>query len=127
MNLKNLADRIHGAGIAVKGTTLFLNMMPMEAQTAVLLRTPLQGTKIDYYLPGYFKTDFQVIVRTRDDEAGENLMRQVMNLLTFSNLTLGGQAFKYCRPRSLPIAFPLSSGNMIEHTVMFDCCFTGAG
>lgn len=123
MNLTGLADRLHGSSIAVKSKTLFLEMMPAEAELAVLLRSPITGTKIDYELPGYFRTEFQVIVRTVGYPDGEALMKRVVTKLTMDNTVVGTQSFQYCRPRFLPVAFPLSRGNLVEHTVTFDCCF----
>lgn len=123
MNLANLVDRIQAAGHGVKAKSLFMQMMPAEAQSAILLRGMLAGTKIDHYLPGFYQTEFQVIVRSIGYVTGEALIKRVTADLTFEELVLGNQCFNYCRPRTLPVAFPLSAGNLVEHSVMFDVCF----
>lgn len=123
MNLMNLKNRIEQAGMAKGGVSLFLEMMPLEAQLATLLRNPLSGTRIDYDMPGFYRAEFQLIVRTPGYVAGQALMEKLVPLLTFGELTLGVQAFKHCLPRTLPVAFPLSDGNLVEHSVMFDCVF----
>ena len=127
MNLMPLVNRINATRLGTKGKDLFVEMMPPEVSSAILLRSPLSGTKIDYYLPQYFNTEFQLIVRTGSYESGLDLTKRVITLLTFDELALESQSFKFCRPRTLPVAFPLSRGNLVEYNVMFDCCFVGPG
>lgn len=123
MNLANLVDLVHNAGHGIKAKTLFMQMMPADAKNAILIRSPLAGTKINYMLPGFFFGEFQVIVRTLATEDGAAIMADVINDLTLVEATLGNQFFNYCRPRTQPVAFPLSKGNLVEQTVQFDCCF----
>ena len=125
MNLMPIANRIHATSLGTKGVDLFIRMMPAEAANAILLRDPLSGTKINHELPNYFHTEFQLIVRATGYEAGQTTSDAVIALLTFGELTLETQAFKYCRPRTLASAFPLSKGNLVEYSVMFDCCYVG--
>ena len=63
MNLMPLITLLQTSGLGVPGQTIFLNMMPAEADSAILLRNPLSGTKIDYELPDYYRSQFQLIVR----------------------------------------------------------------
>lgn len=125
MNLMPLADLLEGAGLGVKTETLFLDMMPAEAEQAILLRNPLSGTRIDHELPGYFQTEFQVIVRASagEYEAGSALINSVGAALSMENVKVANHFFNYCRPRTEPVVFPLSVGNLLEFNVMFDCCF----
>lgn len=123
MNLMPLIERIHAAGLAEKEATLFLQMLPAECEKGVLLRVPLTGTRIDPELPKYFRGKFQLIVRSHDYDEGRALIESVMDLLTFGELTVGSQAYQFCRATHLPVAFPLSSGNLIEYTVPFECAF----
>lgn len=125
MNMMPLANLLESAGIGTKGDTVFVNMLPAEADTAVLLRSPLAGTEIDYELQGYFKTEFQVIVRTPAGAYtnGETLMGDVIAVLTITEQAVESMHFKYCRPRTKPVVFPLSKGNLLEFSVMFSCCF----
>lgn len=123
MNLLPLSNRLVQAALGVQGKSLFLEMMPAEAQSAILLRTPLTGTKINHEMPGYYRASFQLIVRTLGYDAGKVLTKQVMGVLTFGELALETQTFVFSRPRTLPVAFPLSKGNLVEHNVMFDCTY----
>ncbi len=125
MKLMPLANVLETAGLGVKGDTLFLDMLPATAEHGILLRNPLNGTKINYELPGFFKTEFQVIVRTPASEydAGEALIEAVVTALSLDDQQVEDHAFNYCRARTEPVAFPLSKGNLLEFNVMFDCCF----
>jgi hypothetical protein len=123
VNLMPLATRLHTLKIGIKEKTLFLHMMPAGAQ-AILLRSPLAGTAINHELPGFFRGEFQIIVRSPDALEGEKLIKRVVEALTMADgEEVGTQTFKYCRPRHQPVAFPLSDGSLIETTVQMDCCF----
>jgi len=125
MKLLPLANLLEAYGLGVKADTLFLDMMPAEAEQAILLRNPLTGTPINHELPGFFQTHFQVIVRTpaREYDSGSALMDGVVKALSLENEQVENHMFNYCRPRTEPIVFPLSVGNLLEFTVTFDCCF----
>jgi hypothetical protein len=125
MKLMPLANLLEAAALGVKGDTLFVGMMPAAAEEGILLRNPLAGTKINHELPGFFQTEFQVIVRTpaTQYDDGEALIERVIAALTMENVQVEDHAFNYSRPRTEPVAFPLSKGNLLEFNVMFDCCF----
>ena len=120
-----LLNILQDAGLGVSGSTLFLNMLPSEATQGILLRNPLRGTDIDYELIDYYKTQFQLIVRTTGDKLidGEMEIRAVLKALTINERQVEDHYFKYCRPHTEPVVFPISKGNLIEFNVMFDCCF----
>jgi hypothetical protein len=122
MNLLPLIDRIRLANQGVVGKSLFLQMLPAECSQGVLLRTPLTGTKINHELPGYFRGEFQLIVRQSGYD--ETLIKAIIETLTFERAWASTQFFMFCRPRTLPVAYPLSKGNLVEHSVMFDCVFS---
>lgn len=123
MNLLPLATELQAKKIGTMGKTVFINMLPIDVPLGVLLRNSLSGTEIDYELPGYFRTDFQVIVRAGSYQAGEALMEKVFNALTFSDRQLGDMHFNYMRPRTEPVVFPLSEGNLLEFSAYFDVSF----
>lgn len=124
MNLMPLADRLEAAGLGTKGVDLFLNAMPSDATSAIMMRPPLRGTEIDYELPGFYKPEFQLIVRSPSYEAGLAFTNQVVAALTIlQRETVGNLHFNYCRPRTEPVAFPLSDGNLLEFNVNFDACY----
>lgn len=124
MNLMPLAEKLEADGVGVMADTIFINMIPVDAPQGVLLRNNLRGTEIDYELPGFFKTDFQVIVRASSYTAGEALIQEVFNSLTLSERQLGPLYFKFMRPRTKPVVFPISKGNLLEFSADFSVCFT---
>lgn len=124
MNLMPLANRLVAAGVGRPGESLFIEHMPGSTERAILLRNPLSGTRINYELPGYYRTEFQLIARCRTYPDGELLMRQALAALTLLVETaVEDHLFQFCRPRTEPVAFPLSQGNLLEWSVMFDVAF----
>lgn len=123
MNLMPMIDLLQAKGLGAKGTDLFLNMMPSTVNRAAMLREPLTGTEINYELPEYFKTDFQVIVRSPDFEDGKRLIDDVVAALTLEEEVVEDMYFRYCRPKAQPVSFPISDGALIEYTVKMCACF----
>lgn len=123
MNLLPLAEKLEADGVGVMTDTIFINMIPAEAPTGVLLRNPLQGTQIDYELPGFYKTEFKVIARATTYPEGEALIQAVFDSLTVIEAQVGPMYVKHMRPRTKPVVFPLSKGNLLEFSADFDVCF----
>lgn len=123
MNLMPLAERLEAAGLGTLAETIFLNMIPSECPQGVLLRNPLRGTKIDYELPGYYKTTFQLIVRSPNYAVGEQLIQEVIAALTLAETQVGPLYVRYMRPLTKPVVFPISKGNLLEFATDFDTAF----
>lgn len=124
MNLLPIAEYIEINELGVMAKTIFINQIPVERPNGILLRNTLQGTTIDYELPGYYKTHFQLIVRSNDYKTGQALIDNVLKLLTVSEKTIGEMTFKYMRPKSLPAVFPISKGSLVELSTNVDVVFT---
>lgn len=124
MNLMPVAQKLEDDGFGVMGTSIFINMIPIECPEGILLRNKLSGTIVDYELPGYYKTTFQLIVRTQDYAAGDTLIEGICEKLTLNNKMLGAMRFIYMRPITLPVVFPLSKGNLLEFAADFGVAFT---
>lgn len=128
MNVLPFINRLSDAGVGVQGESLFAYMMPAEASSAVMVRTDLNGAKINHQLPGYFKTRVQVIARDTSYQAADARMSAALTALTLEEGAVLEDAttrmtFNFCRPVSLPAAFPLSTGNLIEFNVFMEVCF----
>ena len=124
MNLFPIAEKLEADGVGVMAETIFINMIPAESPTGVLLRNPLQGTPIDYELPGFYRTEFKVIVRAQSHQEGDALIQAVFDSLTLVNQSVGSMYVKYMRPKTKPVVFPLSKGNLLEFSADFSICFT---
>lgn len=123
MNLMPMVERLQMAGLGAMGTDLFLNMMPSTVTRAIMLREPLSGTEINHELPEYYKTEYQVIVRSPDFEEGLRLINDAVKAMTLEEEVVGDMYFRYCRPKAKPVAFPISDGALIEYTVKMCACF----
>lgn len=125
MNLLPLLERLQELKVGVLAKTLFINMIPADAPLGVLLRNPLSGTKIDYEVPGFYRTRFTMIARAGGYTAGETLIGKAAEALTLAHGTrLANMEFRHCRPINHPSAFPLSKGNLLEFAVDFDVAFS---
>jgi hypothetical protein len=123
MNLYPIAEYLQDAGLGTLAESIFINMIPVESPSGILLRNRLQGTVIDHELPGFYKTRFQVIVRATSYPAGEELIGQVLAALSISETQVGSMHIRYMRPVTLPVVFPLSKGNLLEFAADFDVAF----
>lgn len=123
MRLMPMLERLQMAGLGAMGTDLFLNMMPGTVTRAVMLREPLTGTEINHELPEYYKTEFQVIVRSPDYEDGLARITEAVKAMTVEEEVVDDMYFRYCRPKAKPVAFPISDGSLIEYTVKMCACF----
>jgi hypothetical protein len=124
MNLMPLATRLQTLAVGTLASTIFINMMPMEQPDAVLLRNKLQGTEIDYELPGFFRTKFQLVARGKTYQLADALIAKAITALTFAETQMTGSYFvRYSRPLTMPVSFPLSNGNLIEFACDMEICF----
>lgn len=123
MNLESIAKEIQRAGLATMKTDLFIENIPAAVKEGVLLRGDFFGTPINHELPGYRKTEFQVIVRTANYKVGKKKAEDISILLTFDNRDLTGMAMKYIRPIHEPVAYPLSPGDLLEFSVNFEAAY----
>lgn len=123
MNLEMIADKLQADGVGMKGKTIFINHMPSDVVPGILLRPPYIGTPIDYELPGYRKTTFNVAVRGTTYVEGDQLAKKVMKSLTFSEVTLGLTEVRYVRPETEPVSFPVSDGALVEFLMIFEAVY----
>ena len=120
MRLDLLAALIEQQGLGTRGVDIFIHRMDAEISKGILLKLPIAGIDTDYDLPGYYKTDFQVIIRAQRQEDGDDLAKQLNKLLTmygrdFTNTDASfAMQVKQMYPAKLPIVYPRSDGHGIE-------------
>jgi len=126
-----LAKRLQDKGVGNIGTDIFLHFMPVECSKGVLVKEPLHGMILNNELPGFIKTNFQIIVRAGNQVEGQDLVDRVSAAMKIKNeLTLvesgsGEFAMKIiqCLPSNLPIRFPRLDGNEIEWSLNYHISF----
>lgn len=126
-----LEDKIEAAGIATPGVDLFRSFMPSDITTGVMTRIPLSGISVDHYIPGWHKTDIQVIVRHTDPVDGAVLARSVTKALEMqgeerypANEERGDLKLTLFVPETLPIEFPRLDGGGLEWSQTFKTVFS---
>jgi hypothetical protein len=121
----HLANLLEAKELGVKGDNLFVDILPAEIEQAILLRNPSSGTLINHELPGFFKTEFQLIVRVPagSHDAGDELINNVVKALSMEFVQIENHFYQYCRPRNEPVVSALPPGSLLELNVTFACCF----
>ena len=122
MKLNSISDYLADNDVGVAGKTLFVQDLPAGAGSpALMIKNSLDGTPIDYELPGYRKAKFQAIVRCKANKFvdGEALADLVSSVLTLSEKRIGDMNFKFIRPINEPVAYQLSDGANYEFSVNF--------
>lgn len=129
MNLDPIAEIIAAANQGVVGKSLFLFNMPETCAKGVVLRLPVDGISVSQYLPGYYKTYFQAIVRDKSFASGQGRAEALSSLLTFYDRTFTDSAnkpylqIKICYPCVKPIVFPRMTDNLLEWSIKFDVVY----
>lgn len=126
MKLETVAKMIELAGVGIRGVDIFIGHMPAE-RDGILLRQPFGGTPIDHELPGWLKTDYQLIVRAKTYLAGDSLIKAAIMAASTLNGVTASAKFLYMRPRHQPLNYPISPGSRFEFVVNMDACYVETG
>lgn len=126
MFLKSVAEYAQSIRAGTIGKDLFAYNMPESSNLGVLLRQPLVGAEIDYELPGYRKSKFQVIVRCKPSEIEQGRAKIdafVSSITLMGETAITGYKIRFMRPRHDPIMYPISEGGNLEFCVNFDVVY----
>lgn len=120
-DIEKIALYIQNNGYGTVGVNIFNYSMPAEVQEGIMLKVPLQGVPIDPYLPEYYKTPFQIIVRSKDEIIGKNLADNILTLFhNMERVDFDGFRINQMIADSLPIRYPRSDSNCIEWSLNFN-------
>lgn len=123
MELEPIADLLEQSGCGVKAQSIFINEMRV-GDAGILLKASYKGTPIDPQLPGYYKGEFALVVRGKSYLPARELIMQAMKVLTiYSETELGDMLIKHCRPRTLPVSYPIPAGGLTEFVTNIDCTY----
>ena len=123
MNLLPIAQYLEDNHLGIQAKTIFINQIPVECPNGILLRNKLQGTPVNYELPGYYKTTFQLVVRSNDYTLGNQSVNDVVAALTLQEVNIDTMHIKFMRPKTLPVVFPISKGNLLEFALDMEIVF----
>lgn len=130
MKLDYLASLLVAANLGTAGESIFIGSMPSDCTEGIMLRNPLSGIDIEHELPGFYKSDPQVVVRSQRFDTGESKAAAVIKALSITQTrkVLGpnskpSMTINYVRARHLPIMYPRSDGNGREWSINFSACY----
>lgn len=114
----------------VRGQTLFTGTIPGDVNRAVMLRVPLEGVKIDPYIPGRYSGPVQVVIRDTDVGRGDRAARAAQKALRVeareryeATQERGRAHLDLCQPRTLPVVYPRLESNIFEWAQTFDLIY----
>ena len=118
-HLKFLAQLIENAGHGVIGETLFIGTIPSDCPSAVMLKDPLSGHKIDGGMESFYPSSVQMIVRDPDSEVSYQRALDISGVLNGINLSDNDVHLAWVIADTLPIQFPRAESDDIETSVRF--------
>lgn len=128
--VEQIMDRLAVANVGTPGTTLFAHKMPATVTKGVLVLAPLTGSEIDYELPGWRRSRYQIIARAPSVSEAMTLAMAASAALTWllpRTVPASGMypsiEVKYFRPLHDPIVYPRSEGNLVEASVNFETAY----
>jgi hypothetical protein len=130
---KILVDKNVGVVGNVLGTTalpIFKNRIPATVTRAIVLKTSIEGVFVDNYLPGFFKTRFQVIVRSGVQADGDAIAKAVMTAFKSEALTTYTDdqsnflmQINYILVDRLPVVYTRDDSAVNEWSINFRICY----
>lgn len=122
--------KLEDAGIGQSGVDMFEESFPATVNKGIMLRSPLTGIVIDPHIPGFHKPLMQVILRDTDIAAGKVKAKQILDVLTVTEIkdypaTADRMAVRLSvfYPKTLPIQYPRLDGNSVEWSMNFITAF----
>lgn len=118
---EDLVGYLESKAAGTRGRDLFINEMPAGCNQGVVLLDTYVGTPIDEYLPGYYRGNFRVAVRSPDQVSGRLFAKKIVKLLKIERETaMGSTSVKLMLPLNLPRSFRRSDGGYWEFQIDVD-------
>lgn len=96
---------------------VFAYEMPEDIDLGAMVIPPLEGLVFDPEMPSRYKGPYQVLVRTKELRDAHDLGADLIQLLTFHNVNVGGMYVQLSEPVSTPIVYPRTDANQYEASV----------
>ena len=122
MDLMPIVAILEAANVGVRGQSIFIAAMPVTCKKGILFRDNAAGSKIDWNLPGYYKTSFTGIARAQTYEDCNSLILAASQALTINVDFQVPNSYLIRRilPMNLPNIYPLSDGVYFESSVRYE-------
>lgn len=119
-----LCERMQNEKLGELGKTIMIDTLPISVSKGICVRSDISGDEIDYELPGFARGTFRLIVRSAKYKEGEELLHKAIKALFIERPTrIGKMNVRYCKPRTTPMCFPISQGNLREFAVNMMICY----
>lgn len=123
MNLEAIATHL-ALKTRLARKSIFVTEMPLACNIGILLMGDPGGTAINHELPGYYPTEFRVVVRHTDYVNGRELSFKASKALTsHAGFTAGNMLVRQCLPVNLPRPYRRSAGGYWEFEVDVEITF----
>lgn len=124
MNLEAIANYLPGKTQLAR-KSIFVTEMPAPCDIGILLLGNYAGTAVNHELPGYYATEFRLVVRHTDYTGGLALANKAAKALTsHGGFTAGGLLVRQSLPQNLPRPYRRSAGGYWEFEVDVAITFT---
>lgn len=118
IDFQALAERLENAGCGKRGKDVFIDTLPFDSPTGIVLRSSISGDRIDHELPGFMKATFRLIARASNHAEGQAKLQKAITALWIEQpVEMGTMNVRSCRPITTPMIYPLSPGNLREFSV----------
>lgn len=124
MKLEAISALLDSLGFGVEGKDIFINEMPADCKTGILLLDTYSGSEIDHYKPGYYDTGFRVAVRAVQFTTGADLALRLVKAMTIHSDTPSESiTIRQMLPVNLPRPYRRSVGGFWEFEIDVDLVF----
>lgn len=118
IDFQALAERLEQSGCGRRGKDVFIDTLPFDSPTGIVLRSSISGDRIDHELPGFMKATFRLIARASNHAEGQAKLEKAIKALWIEQpVEMGTMNVRSCRPITTPMIYPLSPGNLREFSV----------
>jgi len=104
-----------------------LPQIPSDSETVVAVMPDMDPVTHDEELPGYYKTEVQVIVASKRIQPGNELANKIVKSLDFANLGNEDVLIKKCKPKHLPVQYRKNKSSAYEFSTNFKIVFVNRG
>ncbi|HDC4343477.1 TPA: hypothetical protein O8L42_004460 [Klebsiella quasipneumoniae] len=114
MFVEGLAMYLAGKGVGKAGSDIFIDAMPQNVKSAVMVTSATSGIAVDDELRGFYLDSMLIVVRDISLASAQKKMQVINDLFPVDNVTSKSVFFRMLRPMTLPIVYPRNDGALFE-------------